>query len=78
MKVVVQRPAAKEGGREEEESRSGISAGVAGCLHDKKTVPACAASLYGLRRRMAGGVIDPVARSSVPNAKLCKVIALEY
>jgi hypothetical protein len=33
----VQRPQANEGGREEEENRSGISAGKTGRLHDRKT-----------------------------------------
>jgi len=35
----VQRPGANEGGREEEERGSGIATGVAGRLHDRKTVP---------------------------------------
>jgi hypothetical protein len=33
----VQRPRANEGGREEEENRSGIAAGDADRLHDRKT-----------------------------------------
>ena len=35
----MQRPGANEGGREEEERGSGIATGVAGRLHDRKTVP---------------------------------------
>jgi hypothetical protein len=37
IKAVVIRPGTKEGGREEEENRSGISTGETGVTHNRKT-----------------------------------------
>ena len=78
VKTVVQRPAANEGGREEEENRPGIAAGEPGRLHDRRTLP-CASALpmsravrrvTGIRRQSSGDIAPFVATGQVRGARL--------